>query len=147
MDPAEYDTYFVLPLSGPSQHLSNGQDSHLQDPLNGLTTPTAASTAESHIPPPAKYLGDLNSCRQVLNQCQLTFNAQPTRYHSEVAKITYIANLLEGPPFGLFNALYEQASLSVLSFTALAAEKDMFLIFLFRGSMQVMLFGNYIKKS
>lgn len=51
------------------------------------------SVPEPNIPPPAKYSGDPNTCRQFLTQCQLAFSAQPIRYASEAAKVAYLVNL------------------------------------------------------
>ena len=85
--------------------------------LDNVTT-----SHEPHIPPPAKYSGDPNTCRQFLTQCQLTFNAQPNRYASEAAKVAYLVNLLEGPPLSFYNALYEQRSPLAMSAEAFALE-------------------------
>lgn len=82
----------------------------------------AHAGTDPHIPPPAKYSGDPNTCRQFLTQCQLTFNAQPNRYAGEAAKVAYLVNLLEGPPLSFYNALFEQRSPLVMSADALATE-------------------------
>ena len=90
---------------------------------------SAAGTAalEPRIPPPAKYSGDPNTCRQFLTQCQLAFNAQPIRYASDNAKIAYLVNLLEGRPLSFYNALFEQQSPLAVSAEAFATElKRMF---------------------
>ena len=90
-----------------------------------LATPSSYASAighEPHIPPPAKYSGDPNTCRQFLTQCQLTFNAQPSRYANETARVAYLVNLLEGPPLSHFNALYEQNSPLAMSADAFASE-------------------------
>lgn len=101
-----------------------------QAPPTGQQAPAAAPPGpesvpvgpEPHIPPPAKYSGDPNTCRQFLTQCQLTFNAQPTRYASEAAKVAYLINLLEGPPLSFYNALFEQRSPLAMSADAFAQE-------------------------
>ena len=77
---------------------------------------------EPHIPPPAKYSGDPNTCRQFLTQCQLAFNAQPNRYASEAARVAYLVNLLEGPPLTHYNALFEKGSTLANSAGAFANE-------------------------
>ena len=87
-----------------------------------LPTAPVFPAAEPHIPPPAKYSGDPNTCREFLTQVRLTFNAQPSRFRHEAAKIAFIASLLEGPPLSYFNALDEQASPAAQSFDLFAAE-------------------------
>lgn len=87
----------------------------------------ASAVLEPRIPPPAKYSGDPNTCRQFLTQCQLAFNAQPITYASDNAKIAYLVNLLEGRPLSLYNALFEQNSPLAVSADAFATElKRMF---------------------
>ena len=82
-----------------------------QAPPAAQPAPAAGAAAlEPRIPPPAKYSGDPNTCRQFLTQCQLTFNAQPIRFASDAAKIAYLVNSLEGRPLSLYNALFEQHS-------------------------------------
>ena len=100
-----------------------------QPPPAQLTPPVAPPSFhggtvghEPHIPPPAKYSGDPNTCRQFLTQCQLTFNAQPSRYANEAAKVAYLVNLLEGPPLCLYNALFEQNSPLAMSAETFATE-------------------------
>ena len=82
----------------------------------------ATKAAEPRIPPPAKYSGNPNTCREFLTQVKLTFNAQPLQFSQEASKIAFIASLLEGPPLSYFNALYEQGSATALSFDLFAAE-------------------------
>lgn len=97
------------------------------DPPDASQPPVPASppivhAAEPHIPPPAKYSGNPNTCREFLTQVQLTFNAQPSRFIQEAAKMAFIVSLLEGPPLSYFNALYEQHSPTVLSFAQFSTE-------------------------
>ena len=84
--------------------------------------PPTNSAAEPHIPAPAKYSGNPDTCRNFLTQIQLVFNAQPVRYQHETAKIAYVASLLEGPPLSYFNALYEQRSPTIQTFALFSAE-------------------------
>uniref|UniRef100_A0A3B4XZG7 Retrotransposon gag domain-containing protein n=1 Tax=Seriola lalandi dorsalis TaxID=1841481 RepID=A0A3B4XZG7_SERLL len=93
-----------------------------QPPAAPPTPVNAPAGLEPHIPPPAKYSGDPNTCRQFITQCQLTFNAQPLRYASEAAKVAYLVNLLEGPPLSFYNALFEQNSPLAMSAEAFAGE-------------------------
>ena len=99
-----------------------------QAPPAAQPVPAAGAAAlEPRIPPPAKYSGDPNTCRQFLTQCQLTFNAQPIRFASDAAKIAYLVNSLEGRPLSLYNALFEQHSPLAMSAEAFATElKRMF---------------------
>lgn len=82
----------------------------------------APAGPEPHIPPPAKYSGDPNTCRQFLTQCRLAFNAQPLRFAGEAARIAYLVNLLEGPPLNFYNALFERDSPLAMSADAFAGE-------------------------
>ena len=91
-------------------------------PAVAAPAPPANPPAEPHIPPPAKYSGNPDTCRNFLTQVRLVFNAQPVRYQQETAKIAYVASLLEGPPLTYFNALYEQGSPAVQSFFLLETE-------------------------
>ena len=84
--------------------------------------PPVAAAAEPQIPPPAKYSGNPNTCREFLTQIKLVFNAQPSRFQHEASKIAYVASLLEGPPLSYFNALHEQDSPDVQTFASLSAE-------------------------
>ena len=99
-----------------------------QAPPAAQPVPAAGAAAlEPRIPPPAKYSGDPNTCRQFLTQCQLTFNAQPIRFASDAAKIAYLVNSLEGRPLSLYNALFEKHSPLAMSAEAFATElKRMF---------------------
>ena len=93
-----------------------------QPPEVAAPEPPVHPYAEPNIPPPAKYSGDPNTCREFLTQIQLSFDAQPSRFGREPAKIAYVANLLQGPPLRYFNALREQEADAVQSFSALSAE-------------------------
>ena len=84
--------------------------------------PPVLPAAEPNIPPPAKYSGNPHTCREFLTQIQLAFDAQPSRFGREPAKIAYVANLLQGPPLTYFNALREQGSAAVQSYAALSTE-------------------------
>lgn len=82
----------------------------------------ASPTLDPNLPPPSKYSGDPNTCRQFITQCQLTFNAQPSRFTTDAARVLYLVNLLEGPPLSFFNALFQQNSPVAQSFTAFSVE-------------------------
>uniref|UniRef100_A0A672YKE2 DUF4939 domain-containing protein n=1 Tax=Sphaeramia orbicularis TaxID=375764 RepID=A0A672YKE2_9TELE len=77
---------------------------------------------EPNIPPPSKYTGNPDTCRNFCTQLQLIFDSQPRRFANESAKVAYIASLLEGPPLSLFNAAYEQRSPITQSASSLMAE-------------------------
>lgn len=94
----------------------------VHEPQAAAPDPPSCSVSEPNIPPPAKYSGNPNTCCEFLTQIQLAFNAQPSRFRREPAKIAYVANLLQGPPLTYFNALCEQQSTVVRSFAALSAE-------------------------
>ena len=94
----------------------------VEPPQAAAPVPSVLHVSEPNIPPPAKYSGDPNTCREFLTQVQLAFDAQPTRFGREPAKIAYVANLLQGPPLTYFNALREQGSTAVQSFAALSTE-------------------------
>uniref|UniRef100_A0A673BEJ7 Gypsy retrotransposon integrase-like protein 1 n=1 Tax=Sphaeramia orbicularis TaxID=375764 RepID=A0A673BEJ7_9TELE len=83
---------------------------------------TVRSADEPNIPPPNKYAGDPDTCRNFFTQLQLIFEAQPRRFSSDAAKIAYVASLLEGPPLSYFNALFESGSPSTRSFDSLCSE-------------------------
>uniref|UniRef100_A0A672Z328 DUF4939 domain-containing protein n=1 Tax=Sphaeramia orbicularis TaxID=375764 RepID=A0A672Z328_9TELE len=84
--------------------------------------PPVRDSAEPNIPAPSKYSGNPDTCRDFLTQIQLIFDSQPVRFAKDSVKIAYLASLLEGPPLSYFNALYEQGSPAVLSFSALLSE-------------------------
>ena len=106
-----------------SSHIATTSTAATQPPPPPApVTAPAAQAAEPRIPPPAKYSGNPNTCREFLTQVKLTFNAQPLRFSQEVSKIAFIASLLEGPPLSYFNALHEQGSATALSFDLFAAE-------------------------
>ena len=102
-------------------------------PPQVTTPPVPASTSEPHVPHPAKYSGNPDTCREFLTQCRLTFKAQPSRYHGEAAKMAFIVNLLEGSPLSMFNALYEQDSPLTRSFSAFSTELKRLFDFPIRG--------------
>uniref|UniRef100_A0A673C1Q4 DUF4939 domain-containing protein n=1 Tax=Sphaeramia orbicularis TaxID=375764 RepID=A0A673C1Q4_9TELE len=75
-----------------------------------------------NIPAPSKYSGNPDTCRDFFTQLQLIFASQPVRFAKDSVKIAYVASLLEGPPLSYFNALFEQDSPAVQSFSALVSE-------------------------
>uniref|UniRef100_A0A672Z804 Gypsy retrotransposon integrase-like protein 1 n=1 Tax=Sphaeramia orbicularis TaxID=375764 RepID=A0A672Z804_9TELE len=83
---------------------------------------TVRSADEPNIPPPNKYAGDPDTCRNFFTQLQLIFEAQPRRFSGDAAKIAYVASLLEGPPLSYFNALFESGSPVTRSFDSLCLE-------------------------
>ena len=51
---------------------------------------------EPRIPSPKVYEGDLSLCCGFITQCELIFQHNPSRYHSDNAKIAFIVSLLSG---------------------------------------------------
>uniref|UniRef100_A0A673BQN7 DUF4939 domain-containing protein n=1 Tax=Sphaeramia orbicularis TaxID=375764 RepID=A0A673BQN7_9TELE len=82
-------------------------------------SPHVRDSAEPNIPAPSKYSGNPDTCRDFFTQLQLIFDSQPVRFAKDSVKIAYVASLLEGPPLSYFNALFEQDSPAVQSFSAL----------------------------
>uniref|UniRef100_A0A667XPZ7 CCHC-type domain-containing protein n=1 Tax=Myripristis murdjan TaxID=586833 RepID=A0A667XPZ7_9TELE len=120
--------------SAPASASSSPPQAASQQPAPaGQPASPVVFSPEPNIPPPAKYSGDPNTCRQFLTQCQLAFSAQPVRYASEAAKVAYLVNLLEGPPLNLYNALFEEGSHIALSFAAFSAELKKMYDFPIRG--------------
>uniref|UniRef100_A0A672YIH7 DUF4939 domain-containing protein n=1 Tax=Sphaeramia orbicularis TaxID=375764 RepID=A0A672YIH7_9TELE len=84
--------------------------------------PSVQPPDKPNIPPPNKYEGNPETCRNFFTQIQLIFEAQPRRFSNDSAKIAYVASLLEGPPLSYFNALLEKESPVAHSFSSLCAE-------------------------
>ena len=143
MDPAEFDKVktavgnqgqrigemqatlqsLINEVSKISTHLTTTSTAPPQPPQPpGPVSAPVPLAAEPRIPPPAKYSGNPNTCREFLTQVKLTFDAQPARFAHEVSKVAFIASLLEGPPLSYFNALHEQDSPTARSFDLFAAE-------------------------
>uniref|UniRef100_A0A673CBI9 Gypsy retrotransposon integrase-like protein 1 n=1 Tax=Sphaeramia orbicularis TaxID=375764 RepID=A0A673CBI9_9TELE len=89
---------------------------------NRSNPPPVRDSAEPNIPAPSKYSGNPDTCRNFFTQIQLIFESQPVRFAKDSVKIAYLASLLEGPPLSYFNALFEQGSPAVHSFSALVSE-------------------------
>uniref|UniRef100_A0A672YRD9 Gypsy retrotransposon integrase-like protein 1 n=1 Tax=Sphaeramia orbicularis TaxID=375764 RepID=A0A672YRD9_9TELE len=84
--------------------------------------PSVQPPDEPDIPPPNKYAGDPETCRNFFTQLRLIFEAQPRRFSCDAARIAYVASLLEGPPLSYFNALFESDSPVTRSFDSLCSE-------------------------
>uniref|UniRef100_A0A672Z875 CCHC-type domain-containing protein n=1 Tax=Sphaeramia orbicularis TaxID=375764 RepID=A0A672Z875_9TELE len=84
--------------------------------------PSVQPPDEPDIPPPNKYAGDPETCRNFFTQLRLIFEAQPLRFSCDAARIAYVASLLEGPPLSYFNALFESDSPVTRSFDSLCSE-------------------------
>uniref|UniRef100_A0A673A419 DUF4939 domain-containing protein n=1 Tax=Sphaeramia orbicularis TaxID=375764 RepID=A0A673A419_9TELE len=95
-------------------------------PVQSVESVPPASSAraldEPNIPPPNKYSGNPETCRNFFSQIQLIIEAQPRRFSNDSAKIAYVASLLEGPPLSYFNALLEKESPVARSYSRLCAE-------------------------
>uniref|UniRef100_A0A673BEH8 Retrotransposon gag domain-containing protein n=1 Tax=Sphaeramia orbicularis TaxID=375764 RepID=A0A673BEH8_9TELE len=146
MDPADLDQ--VWEAIRAQEHRLGGHEQVLQsilDKMNQLSVQIAQSSLtqvqvpaqpaepvpsvssarvpdEPNIPPPNKYSGNPETCRNFFSQIQLIIEAQPRRFSNDSAKIAYVASLLEGPPLSYFNALLEQESPVARSYSRLCAE-------------------------
>ena len=76
----------LVPVPGAAAHL----------PANDTPPSPAPQAREPYIPIPARYSGDLGTCKHFLHQCQLVFSQQPHTYVTSQAKIAFIMSLLTG---------------------------------------------------
>uniref|UniRef100_A0A672YQ31 Reverse transcriptase/retrotransposon-derived protein RNase H-like domain-containing protein n=1 Tax=Sphaeramia orbicularis TaxID=375764 RepID=A0A672YQ31_9TELE len=64
-------------------------------PGQGVASASSGRSAdEPNIPPPNKYAGDPETCRNFFTQLQVIFEAQPRRFSCDAAKIAYVARFL-----------------------------------------------------
>uniref|UniRef100_A0A673AMM9 Uncharacterized protein n=1 Tax=Sphaeramia orbicularis TaxID=375764 RepID=A0A673AMM9_9TELE len=88
-------------LGGHEQVLHSLLDkmNQLSTRVSQLTSTQAPATSlpvePPNIPPPSKYSGNLDTCRNFLTQVQLIFDAQPRRFSCDSAKIDVIAAAIQ----------------------------------------------------
>lgn len=65
---------------------------------------------EPHVSLPDKYDGSRGNCRAFLNQIQLVFRLQPSKYPDDKTRVGAIGTLLTGHAAAWFSPLFEQDS-------------------------------------
>ena len=91
-------------------------------PVPPAAHPAPARQAEPNLPPPEKYAGDPEKCRQFLVQCELAIGAQPAKFSNELSKVAFVIQLLTGPPLAWATAMWEQQAAVCQNFRSFVTE-------------------------
>lgn len=68
------------------------------------------ATREPRLPPPERYDGRPEGCREFLTQCSLVFSLQPLTFPTEQSRVAYIITLLSGRALSWATAEWESQS-------------------------------------
>lgn len=88
------------------------QNAGLSRDIEALRTLQGTNTGKNEVklPLPSKFSGSRKDCRGFLNQLELVFAANPTRYSSGQVKINTVGALLDGKPLNWLNPYLEKRS-------------------------------------
>ncbi|KAI5627233.1 hypothetical protein C0J50_13205 [Silurus asotus] len=98
---------------------SSSADPARQAPASS-TAPSAMR--EPQLAHPARFLGDPDSCRLFIMQCDLIFSMQPSQFGTKRSKVAYVISLLSGRALRWATAEWESQSANCRSFAAFSAE-------------------------
>ena len=94
-------------------HAAENAPGRSSPPRSPTSTTLAPSTRELKVASPECFDGTPSKCRAFLLHLQLIFQAQPSRFNTDAARVTFAATYLRGSAFAWFAPYLERQDASI----------------------------------